>query len=160
VNDPDPDGVAGAIENDGYVILPVRLDGDPGDPVAGFDSAGSVTLVVLVDGVDPDPENEIDVLVEGSAGEDSWSTINEFSTLTAENTPAEFVVDAPPALLRATLTGVANHVEVRAFPHGPRAAVLDNNGHFTNVTKPSVSVADAAHLLAALVELGLVVDDT
>jgi hypothetical protein len=160
-----PDTTVGAaLDNDGYVVLPVRHNGDPGDPVTGFDAAGSVTLVVLVDGVDlvDGAPGTIDVLVESSAdGGDSWDTVNDFSDLTHADSPDLFLVTAPAAQLRATLTGTAKHVEVRAFPHGStRSAAVLADGVFTNVTKPSVSDATAPALLAALVTLGLVTDDT
>lgn len=160
-NQPDPT-VAAALENDGYVVLPYRRNGDPGNAVEGFDAAGSVSFTVIVDGVElvDDEPGTIDVLVEGSEGEDSWTTVNDFSDLTADNTPAHFRLDSPPPLLRATVTGDAKHVEVRVFPHYGGVAMLDEDGAFTNVTKPVVGTASAAALLAALVELNLVVDDT
>lgn len=159
-NGPDPNGVDGAIAaGDGYVLLPLRFDGSPGDAVAGFDAAGSVSVVVIVDGA----ATSVDVLVESSDdGGSTWSTLNDFSGLDHTSSPAIFHADTPAAELRATVTGAADRVEVRVFPHaGARAsAVLDVNGVFGNVTKPTVLAATGAALLAALVNLGLVVDGT
>jgi len=112
MSSPDP-SVAGALADDGYVLLPYRGNGDPGDPVAGFDAAGSVSIVVLVDG----DQGDVDVLVEGSTDGDTWSTIHDFSGLTHAGSPAVYLASGPPAHLRATLTGSVKHLEVRAFPH-------------------------------------------
>lgn len=103
-----------ALAAGGYVNLPYRGSGNPGKPVEGFDAAGTVGLVIYVDG----DQDGVDILIEGSADGDIWETVHEFTGLTHSDDPAAvLLVDAPAAKLRASLTGSAKHVEVRAFPH-------------------------------------------